>query len=459
MIADWPYPKRSRVFSYENRHWQLWGVVCSRVKCWVAGWQRCRLRAVTYPAPMTSRATLAELRSFMSARAIDAWLIYDFRGSNTILAQIVGDAQRRTGLKRHLTRRCAAIVFADSRPPRLLAQGLDAPSFAGATLLDVSLAQDSYLGWRDLHEWLRSTLAGCGRVAMEYSPGCALPVVSIVDAGIVELVRSCGVEVVSSADLVQVCVARWGAEGLREHMRASEWVTKAKDNAFAMIARAHREGKAVNEYQVQQAILADFSASGLETADAPIVAANAHSGDPHFEVSATNPSVIVPGDWVLIDLWARVPGDHNIFSDITWVGFCGKQVPAEHRKVFEIVRAARDASVLLVKQAWKTKSLQQGWQLDDAARDVIVQAGYTHGVKHRTGHSLSPGPKVHGLGFNLDNLETRDTRQVLPDLGFTIEPGIYLPNFGVRLEINMYVDSVNGPVITSCNQDEVVLCG
>ncbi len=407
---------------------------------------------------MSTRATLAELRSFMAARAIDAWLIYDFRGSNPVLAQMVGDAQRRTGLKRHLTRRCAAIIFADARPPVLLAQGLDAPGFAGATLLDVSLKQDTYLGWADLHEWLRSTLAGCGRVAMEYSPGCALPVISIVDAGFVELVRSCGVEVVSSADLVQVCVARWGSEGLREHKRASDLVTQAKDNAFAMIARAHREGSTVTEYQVQQAIMADFKAFGLETADAPIVAANAHSGDPHFEVSSTNPSVIKPGDWVLIDLWARVPGDHNIFSDITWVGYCGKTVPAEHRKVFEVVKAARDASVALAKQAWKNKTLLQGWQLDDAARNVIVDAGYSHGVKHRTGHSLSPGPKVHGLGFNLDNLETRDTRQVLPDLGFTIEPGIYLPAFGVRLEINMYVDSVSGPVITSCNQNDVLCC-
>jgi Xaa-Pro dipeptidase len=407
---------------------------------------------------MSTRATLSELRSFMHTRAIDAWLIYDFRGSNPILAQMVGDAQGRTGLKRHLTRRCAAIIFADSRPPKLLAQGLDAPGFAGATLLDSTLQQETYLGWSDLHAWLRSTLSGCGRVAMEYSPGCALPVISIVDAGIVELVRSCGVEVVSSADLVQICVARWGKDGLARHMRASELVTKAKDNAFAMIAKAHREARAINEYQVQQAILADFAAFGLETADAPIVAANAHSGDPHFEVSKLSPSPIVPGDWVLIDLWARVPGDHNIFSDITWMGYCGKQVPAEHRKVFDVVRAARDASVALAQNAWRNKQLLQGWQLDDAARNVIVQAGYSHGVKHRTGHSLSPGPKVHGLGFNLDNLETRDTRQVLPDLGFTIEPGIYLPNFGVRLEINMYVDALSGPIFTSCNQHEVVLC-
>lgn len=395
----------------------------------------------------------------MKARAIDAWLIEDFRNSNPIFGLLVADAQGRTGLKRHLTRRCCAIIYADERAPRLLAQGLDAPNFGGAKILGVAPVQETYLGWQDLHAWLRGALATTGRVAMEYSPGCALPAISIIDAGFVELVRSCGAEVVSSADLVQVCVARWGRAGLREHQRASELVTQAKDNAFAMIAKAHREGRAINEHIVQQAILADFARFGLETADAPIVAANAHSGDPHFEVSSTNPSPIVPGDWVLIDLWARVPGDHNIFSDITWVGYCGREVPAKHRAVFEVVRAARDASVALVRDAWQRKASLQGWQLDDAARETIIGAGYAHGIRHRTGHSLSPGPKVHGLGFNLDNLETRDTRQVLSDLGFTIEPGIYLPEFGVRLEINVYVDEASGPLITSCNQDSIVLCG
>jgi Xaa-Pro dipeptidase len=402
------------------------------------------------PSSAAASDVLSNLRTFMKARAIDAWLIEDFRNSNPIFGLLVADAKGRTGLKRHLTRRCAAIIFADGSPPRLLAQGLDAPNFVGATILGASPTQETYLGWQDLHAWLRTTLASCGRVAMEYSPGCALPAISIIDAGFIELVRSCGVEVVSSADLVQVCVARWGPAGLHEHKRASDLVTQAKDNAFALIANAHRQQRPINEHIVQQAILADFARFGLETADAPIVAANAHSGDPHFEVSSTNPSPIVPGDWVLIDLWARVPGDHNIFSDITWVGYCGRDVPAKHRAVFEVVRAARDASVALARTAWQRNATLQGWQLDEAAREKIIAAGFAHAIKHRTGHSLSPGPKVHGLGFNLDNLETRDTRQVLSDLGFTIEPGVYLPEFGVRLEIN--------PQITSCNQDSIVLC-
>jgi Xaa-Pro aminopeptidase len=193
------------------------------------------------------------------------------------------------------------------------------------------------------------------------------------------------------------------------------------------------------------------------------VGVNEHGGDPHFEVSATNPSPIKKGDWVLIDLWSRYPGEENIYSDITWVGYCGTDVPAKHRQVFEVVRAARDASVKCCQDAWAAKRPLQGWELDDAARLTIINAGFERGIRHRTGHSLSPGPRVHGLGFNLDNLETRETREVLPGLGFTIEPGIYLPDapdrLGVRLEINMYIDAVKGPIITSCFQKEIVICG
>jgi Xaa-Pro aminopeptidase len=207
----------------------------------------------------------------------------------------------------------------------------------------------------------------------------------------------------------------------------------------------------------------NFRDAGLEADEGPIVGVNEHGGDPHFEVSSTNPSPIKKGDWVLIDLWSRYPGEENIYSDITWVGYCGTDVPAKHRQVFEVVRAARDASVKCCQDAWAAKRPLQGWELDDAARLTIINAGFERGIRHRTGHSLSPGPRVHGLGFNLDNLETRETREVLPGLGFTIEPGIYLPDapdrLGVRLEINMYIDAVKGPIITSCFQKEIVICG
>jgi len=234
---------------------------------------------------------------------------------------------------------------------------------------------------------------------------------------------------------------------------------------------------------VQMLIQRRFVESNLEFPDGPIVAVNAHAGDPHFEPSLTNPSPIGRGDWVLIDMWARAARAANadgtferdeelVYSDITWTGFCGRPAdcPARCREVFDGVRDARDAALALAQSSWKSGSPAQGWQLDDAARNVLIARGLETAVRHRTGHSLSPGPMVHGLGMNLDNLETRDTRRMLPGIGFTIEPGAYLPDevvagalggvegFGVRNEINVYVDPVKGPVVTSEMQTEPVWC-
>jgi Xaa-Pro aminopeptidase len=272
----------------------------------------------------------------------------------------------------------------------------------------------------------------------------------------VELVRSFGAEIVSSANLIQVCVARWSTEAQKGHAEASRKVDAIKDEAFDLIRQRLAAGKTVGEYEVQQHILSRFAAEGLETGEPPIVGVNAHSGDPHFETSQASSVPIRQGDWILIDLWARIPGDENVYSDITWVGFAGQEVPARHREVYETVRAARDASLHAAVEAWRKKETVQGWQLDDAARNIIT-AKYAHGLRHRTGHSLSPGPLVHGMGMNLDNLETHDVREMLPGIGFTIEPGIYLPEFGVRSEINVFVDPQKGPVVTSGLQKEILL--
>ncbi|MEK7756288.1 MAG: Xaa-Pro peptidase family protein [Planctomycetota bacterium] len=384
------------------------------------------------------------VQQFMGEQKIDGWLVYDFRGNNTILARLLPG-------KRWTTRRAVLWVPAAGQPT-LLAHGIDEHQFDG-----VSVAREKYLSWNDLHAWLQSKLAGMQRVAMEYAPGATLPVVSIVDAGTVELVRAFGVEVVSSANLIQVCVACFSPEALEAHKITSARVGRIKDDAFKLIRERLAAGQGVTEHDIQQHIVAAFAAGGLEATEPPIVAANAHSGDPHYEPSATSPTPIRRGDWVLIDLWARTPGEQNIYSDITWVGFAGKDVPARHKEVFQVVRAARDRSLERAVQAWKKGERIQGWQLDDAARGVIIDAGYEKYIRHRTGHSLSPGPMVHGIGMNLDNLETHDTREMLPGLGFTIEPGIYLPEFGVRLEINVYVAPKTGPIVTSVLQDEIVL--
>lgn len=383
------------------------------------------------------------LQAALRAEGADAWLIWDFRGSNPVLGLLLPG-------KRTTTRRAVLFIPAQGEAT-LLVHGLDANQFEA-----VAVNREQYLSWRDLHAWLANRLAGKRRVAMEYAPGCTLPVVSVVDAGAIELVRALGVEVVSSADLIQTCVARWPSDCVREHDRASALVGSIMDGAFDFIRT--RVGKsALTEHDVLTHIMSRFEQEKLETDHPPIVGVNAHSGDPHFEVSATNPAPIRPGDWVLIDMWARVPGDENVYSDITWCGYVGSKVPTQHREVFEVVRAARDASLHAAHQAWKDNRPIQGWQLDDAAKSVILEAGFERGLKHRTGHSLSPGAKVHGVGMNLDNLETHDTRRMIPEIGFTIEPGIYLPEFGVRLEIDVFVDPKSGPRVTSTLQRDVVL--
>jgi Xaa-Pro aminopeptidase len=391
---------------------------------------------------------LDAIQSFMRSRQIEAWLVHDFRGNNPVLTQLLPG-------KRWTTRRAALLIPARGEAS-LLTHMIDAEQFKAS-----GVAVVQHLRWQEYRDWMFRSLSGCARVAMEYSAGCMLPVMSIVDAGTVELVRSQGCDVVSSADLVQASVAVWSAEARRNHADASRKVADIKDGAFALIRERLAASKPVTEYEVQQWIMSRFAAEGLETPDPPIVGVNEHSGDPHFEVSATSPRAIKKGDWILIDLWARVPGDENIYSDITWCGYAGSVVPDKHRRVYEAVRAARDACLARVQRAWSEKRTIQGWEADEAAREQIVKAGFERFIRHRTGHSLSPGPKVHGIGVNIDNTETHDTREILPGIGFTIEPGIYLPpsdgGFGVRLEIDVHVDEAEGPRVTSCLQEEIVL--
>lgn len=426
---------------------------------------------------------LPPIEDFMRARGIDAWVIYDFRGSNPILARLLPHRPHRapagTGTppaaSRRWTTRRAWLVIRPGRPPALLHSPLDAAAFA-----DVTIDKRPYASWRGLLERLDDAVAGCGRIAMEYSPRNELPAVSFADGGSIELVRERAgpsAQVVSSADLIQVAVARWGEHALARHREASALVAAAKDSAFELIRQRVRTGTPVNEAQVQHLILDAFAHAGLETQEGPIVAANAHSGDPHFEVSQTDPAPIARGDWVLIDLWARFPGEEHIFSDITWVGLAGGSVgiaggaggaadgagraepSPRHIEVFTAVAAARDAALNLARSSFPaaTGAPLMGYQLDDAARNTIAAAGFSEFIRHRTGHSLSPGPAVHGLGANLDNLETHDTRIILPGTGFTIEPGIYTPQFGVRLEINISINADgSGIEVTSPVQTEIV---
>ena len=432
---------------------------------------------------------LDELQRSMSDQRIGGWLVWDFRGSNTTLARLLPLAADHPTGRRFTTRRAVLWIPAKGEPA-LLAHGIDRGSFEGhggcRLLSGESVRIDGYLTWQGLWEWVAKRVGESGgRIAMEYSARGELPVVGVVDAGTVEVVRSCGVEVVSSANLIQVCIACWTAGALESHEWASREVGRIKDEGFAFMRTRLAAGTKVTERDVQLHILDLFKKAGLETPDGPIVGVNEHGADPHFEVSPTDSAEIRKGDWILVDLWARRPGDQHVFSDICWVAYAahgsssvadpkrsttapplspsGSVVPERHRRVFETVKSAQSAAVKLAQQRWSAKQGVQGWELDDAAMGMIRGAGYGAFIRHRTGHSLSAGPMVHGVGVNIDNLETHDTREVLPGVGFTVEPGVYIPNsgdgpgFGVRLEINVYADPVKGPRVTSGVQGDVVI--
>jgi Xaa-Pro aminopeptidase len=360
----------------------------------------------------------------------DGWLLYDFRGLNILARRVLGFSGEAM-----LSRRWLYFIPATGEPRKLVHRiephALDA--FPGTAQV--------YLRWQELEAGVASLVAGARKVAMEYVPRNANPYVSRVDAGTVELVRSCGVEIASSGDLVQQFEACWDDEQWAMHQEAARHTRSAYNAAFAFIAERVRRGGSVRETEVQQRILDHFAAHHLVTDHPPICAVGLHSGDPHYAPGPASDAAIREGDFVLIDLWAKLDRPRAVYSDLTWTAFAGTEVPNKYERIFQIVARARDAAIALLK-----KGSLQGWQVDAAARAVIEQAGYGQYFCHRTGHSI--GQETHGNGANMDNLETREERRVLPRTCFSIEPGIYLPEFGVRSEVNVFIDAANQVHVT-----------
>jgi Xaa-Pro dipeptidase len=391
---------------------------------------------------------LSAIQAAIRAEGLDGWLLYDFKELNPIARRVAG-----LGANRFLSRRWACFIPADGEP-RWLAHAIEAGG-----LRDIAPDVRSYVSWQAWPESLRSLMAGSQRVAMEVSPGCAIPYISRVDAGTVELVRSLGVEVVTSADLVQVAEAVWSAEQLATHRRAAQALIAVKDATFAHVRGRLAAGQPVTECGVQEFMMRQFGERGVEAGHPPIVAVNEHAADPHYFPRRDPDTLIQQGDFLLLDLWTREPQPDAIMGDITWVGYAGN--PSERiRSVFEIVRQARDAAVAFARERLRSGKPVYGYEVDDAARGVITAAGFGEYFIHRTGHSI--GVSGHGNGVNIDNLETQDRRKLMPGVGFSIEPGIYLPQerFGVRLEIDCYVSGVPGrldlEVTTLPLQDEIV---
>ena len=387
----------------------------------------------------------AAIQQALSEDGLDGWLLYDFHGSNPIARGIarLSDAAKLT------TRRWYYLVPA-SGEPRALVHRIERN-----TLAHLPGERRIYSGRAELEAGLAGLVRGMRRVAMEYSPACAIPYLSRVDAGTVERIRSLGAEVVSSGDLVQRFEAVWDRAALETHRAASQHLYAIKDRTFELI-RSRVAGGTLTEYEVQQKMVEWFQAAGLVTDCPPVVAAQESSGNPHYLPTAADHRPIRPEQVVLLDLWGKLDRPGAVYADITWVGFTGSTVPAEAATVFGAAREARDAAIALVAERAGAGRPISGWEVDRAARNVIDAAGYGDRFVHRTGHSL--GEEVHGNGVHMDDYETHDDRRLIAGTGFTIEPGIYLDDFGVRTEINMHVGSVDAAV-TGPLQTEIVPLG
>lgn len=369
---------------------------------------------------------LDDIQRALRRDALDGWLFFDHHRRDPIAYRILSlDSGAMP------SRRWYYFIPLSGQPRKLVHR------IESGILDRLPGLKDTYSSWEEQQRGLASLLASARRIAMQYSPRCAIPYVSLVDGGTIELVRACGIEVASSADLVQQFEACWTGEQLEMHLEAGRRVDRTRKQVFEFLRDRLRARAPIAEYDVQQFIREGFSQSGLVTDHGPIVAVNAHASDPHYEPAHDRSSQIRPGDLVLIDMWAKLAEPNAVYYDITWTGFCGDIVPERIQRIFEIVRDARKlASDLVICKAAEREPLF-GYEVDDAARGYIREQGYAEFFFHRTGHSI--GTEVHGAGANMDNLESHDERRVIPGSCFSIEPGIYLPEFGIRSEVNVYV--------------------
>jgi Xaa-Pro dipeptidase len=386
---------------------------------------------------------LAAIQQSLVEFGLDGWLFYDFRGTNVLARRVLGLDQKPAG-----SRRFFYFVPAKGGPRKLVHR------IETAALDDLPGDKTVYLRWQELEAGVAQLLSGSRRVAMEYAPRVSNPYVSRVDAGTIEAVRGTGVEIVSSGDLIQQFEATWDDAQWQMHLDAEKVTKSAYDVAFPLIAERVRSGGTIRETEVQSALMDHFHRHGLTTYSPPIVGVNAHSGDPHYEPVAGRDAPIGKGDFVLIDLWAKLDRPRSVYSDLTRVGFVGETVPAKYEDIFAVVAAARDAAIACVRDAYAAGRLLRGWEVDAAGRRVIDDAGHGKHFIHRIGHNI--GQEVHGNGANMDNLETHDERLVLRRTCFSIEPGLYFDDFGVRSEVNVFVDANGAVHVTGGLQTQVL---
>ena len=376
---------------------------------------------------------------------IEGWLLYNFRGSNVFATRIID-------LPSHImqTRRYFYFIPAHGSPQKLVHNieqwNLDA--LPGEKTL--------YVSWQSLRDGVKKIIGGAKKVAMEYSPMNNIPYVSNVDAGTIELVRSLGYEVVSSANLVQRFEACWDDEQANDNFETARHLREIVDMTFGFIKKQINGNAPITEYLVQQFMLSEFKKRGLKTESDPNCSVNANSANPHYEPTKEVHSPLHRGDFVLLDIWAKKDKPRSVYGDITWTGYIGETVPEEYTKIFNIVKGGRDAAIRFVQESFKAGKEICGYQVDDAARNYFKEKGHDQYFVHRTGHSI--GEEIHGNGANIDNLETRDERRIIPQTSFSIEPGIYLTGkFGVRSEVDMYITKSKEAIVTGLPMQEKVV--
>jgi Xaa-Pro dipeptidase len=385
---------------------------------------------------------LPAIQAALRERNIDAWLFYDHHHRDPIAYRVLGLPSSLM-----VTRRWFYLIPAKGEPSKLVHK------IEAGHLDSLPGSKRVYSGWQELFEQIKLFLADYKTIAMQYSPNNLVFTVSLVDAGTIELVRGLGKNVVSAADLIAQFEATWTDEQIQTHFAARDAVDSITTSAFAEIGRRVRNG-GTTEHAMQQWLLEAFQRENLVTDDPPVVAVNANSGNPHYEPHAESSAAIREGDFVLLDIWGKKNTPGAVYYDITWTGYVGKAPSDKQREVFQIVRDARDAGVKTVLDAIDAGQRIAGWQVDRATRDHIKKAGYGDYFIHRTGHSI--GTDVHSNGANMDDLEIHDERQILPNSCFSIEPGVYLPEFGVRSEVNVLVRP-NRAEVTGKIQREIVI--
>ena len=385
---------------------------------------------------------IGAIQAALKASKIDGWLFFDHHRRDPIANRVLG-----LGENGMATRRWFYFIPARGEPRKLVHR-------IEAGILDsLDGRKYEYAGWEELHKLLPKLLSGSTRIAMQYSPDNNIPYIGLVDAGTVELIRKLKKKVVTSADLVQKFEASWSPEQLESHLEAGRIIDRIRQGALEQAAACVADGKPLTEYELQQWMLDRFRAHGLTTAEPPIAAVQPNNGNPHYEPKAGESRPIRAGDLLLLDIWAKSTNPGSVYYDITWMGYLGQRVPGAYSKIFDIVREARDRAVDFVKTSIAKGRTIHGWEVDGVARGTIRKVGYEKYFVHRTGHSI--GQEVHGNGANMDGLETRDDRKIVPQTCFSIEPGIYLPEFGVRSEVNVYVGKREARV-TGATQEEII---